>query len=73
MFDLSQSFEEEIKTCESICEIDPVFLASKYCQEFFMIYPFSGRCVRLILNAVLMKYMGCVVGIGGGEEGVFGD
>lgn len=71
MADLCQSFEHDIKACEAKAEIDPVFLAAKYCQEFVMIHPFfngNGRTCRLILNAILTKYMGCVVGIGGNEE-----
>lgn len=51
--------------------IDPIFLAAKYCQEFVMIHPFldgNRRTCRPILNVVLMKFMGVVIGIGGNED-----
>ena len=68
---LCSDFKEEVKAAEEDKKIDPIFLAAKYCQEFMMIHPFldgNGRTCRLILSAILMKFMGVVIGIGGNED-----
>ncbi|KAM0549807.1 hypothetical protein ACHAPJ_009246 [Fusarium lateritium] len=51
--------------------IDPVALAAKYCHIFVNIHPFAdgnGHMCRLILNAILFKYGGCLVAFGEEEE-----
>ena len=68
---LFAEFEAELREAEKKRQVDPIFLAAKYCQEFVMINPFldgNSRTYRLILNAILMKYMGVVIGIGGNED-----
>ena len=47
--------------------IDPFMLAAKYCHRLAMIQPFNngnGRMSRLLLNAILLKYAGIVIGLG---------
>ncbi|KAH7188203.1 Filamentation induced protein by cAMP/death on curing [Fusarium flagelliforme] len=47
--------------------LDPVSLASKYSLRFVEIHPFqdgNGRMCRMILNAILLRYVGIVVPIG---------
>lgn len=64
-------FEAELREAEEKRQVDPIFLAAKYCQEFVMISPFldgNGRTCRLMLNAILMKNMGVVIGIGENED-----
>ncbi|RGP71532.1 fic doc family [Fusarium sporotrichioides] len=51
--------------------LDPFSLASKYSLRFVEIHPFqdgNGRMCRLILNAILFRYLGIVVPIGETEE-----
>lgn len=48
-------------------DLDPIELASWLCNEFTMIHPFvdgNGRMGRLLLNAVLLKYLGVTAPIG---------
>jgi Fic family protein len=57
----------EIAIIEKTGEIDPFFLASKFCEKFVLIHPFldgNGRMCRLILNSILLKYAGVVAVIG---------
>ncbi|KAF5707111.1 adenosine monophosphate transferase FICD like [Fusarium mundagurra] len=52
-------------------EIDPVALAAKYSHIFFSIHPFhtaNGQMSRLILNAILFKWAGCLAPFGQDEE-----
>ncbi|KAF5967943.1 adenosine monophosphate-protein transferase FICD like protein [Fusarium bulbicola] len=52
-------------------EIDPVALAAKYSHIFFSIHPFhtaNGQMSRLILNAILFKWAGCLAPFGEDEE-----
>ncbi|KAF5658732.1 adenosine monophosphate transferase FICD like [Fusarium circinatum] len=52
-------------------EIDPVALAAKYSHIFFSIHPFhtaNGKMSRLILNAILFKWAGCLAPFGEDEE-----
>jgi len=51
--------------------IDPISLATKYCQEFVMIHPFldgNGRMCRIILNGIMFKYAGIMVPFGENGE-----
>ncbi|QPC74382.1 hypothetical protein HYE68_005134 [Fusarium pseudograminearum] len=51
--------------------LDPFSLASKYSLRFVEIHPFqdgNGRMCRMILNAILFRYLGIVVPIGETEE-----
>lgn len=57
---LVKNFEEDIQKAEKEGQIDPFVLSSKYCHRFVNIHPFiDGN--RLILNAILLKYVGIVV------------
>ncbi|EWZ95556.1 hypothetical protein FOCG_10555 [Fusarium oxysporum f. sp. radicis-lycopersici 26381] len=52
-------------------ELDPVALAAKYSHIFLSIYPFhtaNGQMSRLILNAILFKWAGCLAPFGQDEE-----
>jgi Fic family protein len=65
-----EKFNEDFEKAESSEEIDPVWLAAKYSQDFVLIHPFTdgnGRTCRLILGAILLKYTGTLVAIGGDE------
>ena len=51
--------------------LDPYTLAAKWCAELVWCHPFldgNGRLCRLLLNAILLKYAGIVVPLGGDEE-----
>jgi Fic family protein len=51
--------------------LDPFSLAAKYSLRFVEIHPFqdgNGRMCRMILNAILFRYLGIVVTIGEMEE-----
>jgi Fic family protein len=51
--------------------LDPHMLAAKYCHKFVNIHPFvdgNGRACRLILNAILLGYVGVVVPLGETES-----
>lgn len=46
---------------------DPMELATKYCNFFVCIHPFedgNGRMCRMVMNAILLYYMGTCVAIG---------
>ncbi|KAM5351100.1 hypothetical protein ACJ41O_003823 [Fusarium nematophilum] len=67
MKELCDSLREEMRTKESEGGIDPFSLAAKYSLQFVDIHPFqdgNGRMCRLILNAILFRYIGIVVAIG---------
>ncbi|KIL95571.1 hypothetical protein FAVG1_00308 [Fusarium avenaceum] len=66
MKDMIRSYESDIQAADK-GEIDPIVLATKFCTIFVNIHPFgggNGRVCRLILNAILFKYSGCLVSIG---------
>jgi fido (protein-threonine AMPylation protein) len=67
MKDMIRSYESDIQAAADKGEIDPIALATKFCTIFVNIHPFgdgNGRVCRLILNAILFKYSGCLVSIG---------
>ncbi|CAJ0541199.1 Ff.00g079310.m01.CDS01 [Fusarium sp. VM40] len=66
MKDMIRSYESDIQAADK-GEIDPIVLATKFCTIFVNIHPFgdgNGRVCRLVLNAILFKYSGCLVSIG---------
>lgn len=68
---LVADFNNDIKRAEEKGELDPYYLAAKYCHKFVNIHPFldgNGRVCRLLLNAILLKYAGIVVSLGEKEQ-----
>ena len=68
MKELVSELNDDIRKCEELNTLDPFQLAAKYSMRFLQIHPFqdgNGRTCRLILNALLLKYAGIVVSIGG--------
>jgi Fic family protein len=68
MKELVSELNDDIRKCEELNTLDPFQLAAKYSMRFLQIHPFqdgNGRTSRLILNALLLKYAGIVVSIGG--------
>lgn len=66
-------FNADMLRVEQTKEIDPFNLAAKYSHIFVNIHPFedgNGRMCRLILNAILLKYVGIVVPWGMGDQQV---
>ncbi|KAK3364732.1 fido domain-containing protein [Lasiosphaeria ovina] len=63
---------QELLVAESAKIIDPFSIATKYSMEFVEIHPFqdgNGRMCRMMLNAILCRYVGIIVPIGeSGEE-----
>jgi len=58
---------EELVEAEVTGQLDPFYLAAKASSVFVNIHPFldgNGRTSRLILNAILLRYPGCVAPIG---------
>ncbi|CCT71011.1 uncharacterized protein FFB20_07415 [Fusarium fujikuroi] len=65
------SYRDDIRAAGIKGEIDPVALAAKYSHIFFSIHPFhtaNGQMSRLILNAILFKWAGCLAPFGQDEE-----
>jgi Fic family protein len=68
---LVKGFDSDILKAEDEGELDPFALAAKYCHKFVNIHPFvdgNGRTCRFILNAILLKYAGIIVSLGGDEH-----
>jgi len=71
MRSMVESLQADIATIEREQVIDPWVLAARYCDRFVNIHPFkdgNGRMCRLILNAILLKYVGFVVALGEKES-----
>ncbi|KAF7900218.1 uncharacterized protein EAF01_007520 [Botrytis porri] len=71
MNSLVQNLANDIETIETTRNIDPFMLAASYCDRFVNIHPFrdgNGRMCRMILNAILVKYSGIVVALGGKDQ-----
>ncbi|KAF4435321.1 Adenosine monophosphate- transferase FICD like [Fusarium acutatum] len=71
MYKMMASYRADILAAGIKGEIDPVALAAKYSQIFFSIHPFhtaNGQMSRLILNAILFKWAGCLAPFGQDEE-----
>ncbi|KAF4949557.1 hypothetical protein FGADI_8855 [Fusarium gaditjirri] len=65
------SYKADILAAGTKGEVDPVALAAKYSHIFFSIHPFhtaNGQMSRLILNAILFKWAGCLAPFGQDEE-----
>ncbi|KAG4262025.1 hypothetical protein FPRO03_10898 [Fusarium proliferatum] len=65
------SYRDDIRAAGIKGEVDPVALAAKYSHIFFSIHPFhtaNGQMSRLILNAILFKWAGCLAPFGQDEE-----
>ncbi len=48
--------------------LDPSWITAKACDRFVNIHPFldgNGRACRLILNVILLKYVGVICELGG--------
>jgi Fic family protein len=64
---LVEEFNKDIQFAEENGSMDPIDLATKYCNSFVCTHPFedgNGRICRLIMNSILLKYTGTVVEIG---------
>ncbi|KAF4968382.1 hypothetical protein FSARC_4179 [Fusarium sarcochroum] len=71
MTEMCTNLKREIADGEAQGSMDPFSLASKYSLRFVEIHPFqdgNGRMCRMILNAILFRYVGIVVSIGEREE-----
>ncbi|KAI9734983.1 MAG: hypothetical protein M1834_002065 [Cirrosporium novae-zelandiae] len=67
MDELIKEYHQDIVQIERSGKLDPYNLAAKYCHAFVNIHPFldgNGRTCRLIMNAILLKYVGIVVPLG---------
>lgn len=72
MSDMITEYNDDMARIAADGAVDPFCLAAKYCHKFVNIHPFAdgnGRTCRIILNAVLLKYAGIVVPIGGDDDG----
>lgn len=64
---LCDEYNQDVALAEMTGIIDPVTLAARYSTLFVKIHPFfdeNGRLYRLLLNAILLKYMGIVMTLG---------
>lgn len=68
---LVQDFNDDMAEAENKGVLDGMSLAAKYCAAFVNIHPFedgNGRLCRMLLNSILIKYMGICVDIGARVE-----
>ena len=66
-----KALNEEISESENGRDVDPFWLAVKYCVKVMRIHPFmdgNDRISRFILNVILLKYALVVVPLGATEE-----
>lgn len=72
MEEMCSALKKDLETASMKGFIDPISVATKYSLEFVQIHPFldgNGRMCRMILNAIICRYMGVIVPIGEqGEE-----
>ncbi|KAI0377099.1 Fic-domain-containing protein [Hypomontagnella monticulosa] len=64
-----EDLAKDIATVETRVE-DPFDMASRYSHRFVCIHPFgdgNGRMCRIILNLILLRYVGYVISFGGTE------
>ena len=67
MAQLVKEFNNDTADAWMIGHLDAPILAAKYCSAFVNIHPFedgNGRVCRMLLNVVLIKYMGVCIEIG---------
>ncbi|KAJ3492821.1 hypothetical protein NLG97_g5126 [Lecanicillium saksenae] len=65
MRQMCQALVEELADASDV--VDPFSLAAKYSLEFVLIHPFldgNGRMCRIILNAILFRFLGIFITIG---------
>lgn len=63
-----EQYAKDTERAEERKRIFHIDLAAKYCTFFVCIHPFengNARLCRLLMNAILLKYTGMVVTIGG--------
>ncbi|PVH77679.1 hypothetical protein DL98DRAFT_656672 [Cadophora sp. DSE1049] len=61
MFRLVLDLHNDLAEAEISCLVDPFTRAARYCTQSINIHPFgdgNGRLSRIILNAILLKYLG---------------
>ena len=64
---MCESLERDLRQAEEKGAVDPFSVASKYSLEFVQIHPFrdgNGRMCRMILNAIICRYLGVIIPIG---------
>lgn len=67
MAKMCDDLKTQLDKAEMEKTIDPFSVASKYSLEFVQIHPFrdgNGRMCRMVLNAILCRYLGIIVPIG---------
>lgn len=67
MAQLIENYNDDISKVNVSGTIDPCELAAKYCALLVNIHPFedgNGRLCRILMNTILLKYLGTTVAIG---------
>ncbi|KAI5270080.1 hypothetical protein E4T47_06471 [Aureobasidium subglaciale] len=68
---LVENLQADIKEIDRTGYLDPWALAAKYCDRMDNVHPSkddNGRMCRIILNTILIKYVGFVVALGEEDE-----
>lgn len=68
---MCESLEQDLRQAEEKEVVDPFSIACKYSLEFVQIHPFrdgNGRMCRMILNAIVCRYLGVIIPIGEQED-----